>query len=465
MYRAAVRLVVERDVPGHDRQPQRLAGRAHPLDRLGELPADLGLLRVAEVEAVGEAEGLSSGTGDVARSLEHGERAARERVETRDAALAVECHREPAERREQPQHGRIEARSPHGPVPDELVVAAEDELAASEVRRPEELEQRLSGRRRGRDPPRRLRRARRARDLIARACVGQEMSGDLAHELALPERAELSRLGDLADHSVVELPAVEDLLHRVEHLRTHERDHALLALGDHHLPRLHSLLAQRYAVEPDVDAELGGHLGQRGGDPRGAAVLERLDDARGHELDRGLDQLLARERVADLHRGALLGGAFVELLACEHRRAADPVAPSRRAVDHDVLPAAGRLRTHDAGGREESDAHGVHEAVVAVGLVEDRLAADRRHAHRVPVRGDPADRARELVTRLAEAEPVEEGDGPRAHGDDVAEDPADAGGGALERLDRRGVVVALDLERDRDPVTEIEHARVLARAL
>ena len=49
---------------------ERLARLRHPLDRLGELPADLGLLGVAEVEAVGEAERLAAGAGDVARRLE-----------------------------------------------------------------------------------------------------------------------------------------------------------------------------------------------------------------------------------------------------------------------------------------------------------------------------------------------------------------------------------------------------------
>ena len=43
--------------------------------------------------------------------------------------------------------------------------------------------------------------------------------------------------------------------------------------------------------------------------------------------------------------------------------------------------------------------------------------------------------------------------------------PADARRGALERLDRRWVVVALDLEGDGEAVAEVEHARVLARAL
>jgi hypothetical protein len=61
--------------------------------------------------------------------------------------------------------------------------------------------------------------------------------------------------------------------------------------------------------------------------------------------------------------------------------------------------------------------------------------------------------------------PVEQCDRPRAHRGDVPEDAADARRGALERLDRRRVVVALDLERDGEPLTEVEDARVLPRPL
>jgi hypothetical protein len=52
-----------------------------------------------------------------------------------------------------------------------------------------------------------------------------------------------------------------------------------------------------------------------------------------------------------------------------------------------------------------------------------------------------------------------------AHGEDVAHDAADAGGGALERLDRARVVVRLDLERDGEAVADVDDAGVfLARA-
>ncbi len=134
MDRAAVRLVVERDVPGYDGRTDRPACGSDSVDRLGELPTDLRLLGVAEVETVREADRLTADTRDISCRLEHGERATRERVETRDAALAVEREGEPAHRRSQPQHGRIEPRAADRSGPHELVVAPVDELATAECR-------------------------------------------------------------------------------------------------------------------------------------------------------------------------------------------------------------------------------------------------------------------------------------------------------------------------------------------
>ena len=119
----------------------------------------------------------------------------------------------------------------------------------------------------------------------------------------------------------------------------------------------------------------------------------------------------------------------------------------------------------DPVGRQQPDAHRVHEHVVGVRVVEDGLAADGRHADRVPVGADPGDRAVEARVVRGEAEPVEQRNRPRAHRDDVAQDPADSGRRALERLDRGRMVVALDLEADRLAVAEVEHARVLTGAL
>ena len=73
--------------------------------------------------------------------------------------------------------------------------------------------------------------------------------------------------------------------------------------------------------------------------------------------------------------------------------------------------------------------------------------------------------ARARVVDAAEAQRVEDGDRARAHGEDVAQDAADAGRRALERLDERRMVVALDLEDHREPVADVDRAGVLARAL
>jgi hypothetical protein len=78
---------------------------------------------------------------------------------------------------------------------------------------------------------------------------------------------------------------------------------------------------------------------------------------------------------------------------------------------------------------------------------------------------DACDGALEHPPWPSETEPVHQRDRPGTHRDHVAQDPADPGRRPLERLDRGGVVVALDLERDRLAVAEVEHAGVLAGAL
>ena len=101
--------------------------------------------------------------------------------------------------------------------------------------------------------------------------------------------------------------------------------------------------------------------------------------------------------------------------------------------------------------------------------MEAELAADRRHAEAVAVATDPGhDTVHEAagpgMRGIAEGERVHRGDGPRPHGEDIAENAADPGRGALIGLDVRGVVVALHLEDQRVAVADIDDARVLAGA-
>ena len=84
------------------------------------------------------AERLPARAGDVAGGLEDRERAADEGIEPGDPSLSVERERKTAKRRAEAQDGGIEPGPAHRPRADELVVAAEHELAASQVRRGEQ---------------------------------------------------------------------------------------------------------------------------------------------------------------------------------------------------------------------------------------------------------------------------------------------------------------------------------------
>ena len=165
--RGAVGVVVERDVAGDDRDPERLRGLRDPLDRLRQLVRDLRLLGIAEVEAVGEPDRLAAGARDVARGAERRLDAGAEAVGLARRG-ALQRDREPAQRRPQAQDGRVETRPAHSARADEVVVLL-DHLAHVELRR-------LGLPHRPRLRP--------LLDLVARALVGQQPRGDLADDLA-----------------------------------------------------------------------------------------------------------------------------------------------------------------------------------------------------------------------------------------------------------------------------------------
>ena len=98
------------------------------------------------------------------------------------------------------------------------------------------------------------------------------------------------------------------------------------------------------------------------------------------------------------------------------------------------------------------------------------FTADGRHAERIAVAADAGDdagdqRAGFRMFRIAERQRVKAGNRTRAHGEDVAQNAADAGCGALIRLDVARMVVALHLEHDSKPVADIDDTGVLARPL
>ena len=141
---------------------------------------------------------------------------------------------------------------------------------------------------------------------------------------------------------------------------------------------------------------------------------------------------------------------------CQHADATDAVASGRGAEQHARFPTPEAWPSTSRSLGRMPDAEHIDQRVADIGLVEDRLAADVRDTHRVAVSGDTADDAlghppAAGVVEGPEPQRVHDGDGPRSHGEDVADDAPDAGGGSLVRLDVAGVVVALDAKRNAMP--------------
>src|SRR5207253_2585835 len=140
---------------------------------------------------------------------------------------------------------------------------------------------------------------------------------------------------------------------------------------------------------------------------------------------------------------------------------------SARASEEEVFFSGDAQRQH------------VHQRVLSVAGLELNFAANGGHAEAVAIERDAADHTVEdaaiapdglgagVIVRDdgPEAQRVEHSDGPGAHGEDVAQDAADAGRGALERFNVARVVVRLDLEHSAQAVADLDHTGVLSRAL
>ena len=268
----------------------------------------------------------------------------------------------------------------------------------------------------------------------------------------------------------MELPAGEDPLDVSFAAGTRDDEHPLLRLAEHDLVRGHARRAARHGPDVDAhaDAALRGHLARRAGETRRAEILHRLDGVGGDELERRLEQELLKERVADLDRRPLRVRSAAQLEAREERCAGDAVAARVAADEIHRAPRTRLVRGPQVFRASDADAHRVHERVVRKARLEADVAGDVGDADAVAVERDPAGDAgdgpayRGIVGR-PEEERVEHGRGARAHGEDVAEDPAHPGRGTLVGLNSRRVVVALDLEYAEQPAAEIHGAGVLAR--
>ena len=275
----------------------------------------------------------------------------------------------------------------------------------------------------------------------------------------------------LTDDGEIESPLAEDrfgffFLFGLEH-----HEHSLLALRKHHLVRAHPLFAARHLVEIERHAEiaLGAHLHRRTGQPGRAHVLDGDDAALLHDLEAGFEQQLFGKWISDLHGRALLFRVSAEF-GRGHGRAVNAVSSRLGAEvdDRHANPRSGCIETLVLA--RDPDRHRVDQAIAVIARVETDRTADRWHAERIAVAADAGDNARNQMPRFrmrrrSERQRIQARDRPGAHGEDVAQNAADAGGCALIGLDVARVIVALHLEHARETITDVDDAGVLARPL
>ena len=145
--RAVGPLVVEGDVAADDRDAERLAGVGEAADRAVELPGGRRLLRVAEVEAVGQAERLGADAGEVLGALEHRLDRARVGVAGDAAAVAVDRDRDRVAGLGQLQDRGVGRLGPaHRARADHRVVLLEGPALGGDAGGGEQRQQRLLGR-------------------------------------------------------------------------------------------------------------------------------------------------------------------------------------------------------------------------------------------------------------------------------------------------------------------------------
>ncbi len=253
------------------------------------------------------------------------------------------------------------------------------------------------------------------------------------------------------------------------------QDHPLLRLGDPDLGVRQALVLERGAVEVDLGAKVLAHLADGRAEAPRAAVGDRAEQAPVAHLEDDVEDHLLGDRVADLDGAPGDGLALAGQLGRAERGAVDAVAAGPASDRDDPVARLDALARHPP--RQDADRTAEDQGVGQVAAVDDQGAVDGWDAHPVAVvahpRDDPAEHplrvqhargqvaGREVRGRDAEDVGVADRLGPQPGPHRVADHAPEARVGAAVGVDRRGVVVRLDLEADVVLVVEPDHPGVV----
>ena len=390
-----------------------------------ELPGDVRLLGVAEVEAVGEPERLGADAGQVARRTRapprprpaYGSQATRRPLPSIDTAIAPRA----AIGLEREHRGVGGLRAPHRARADDRVVLLEHEALGGD----RSASRAAPAASRPRTPRGRARAAVRVDGLVRllrlevveRAVVHERLDRHVAHERVAVEHAQPARVGDLADRAWRAPPSARRPP-SPRPARPGSTTHSIRSCDSEIITSNGSMSASRSGTSETsmsmptspFDA-ISDELDDSPAAPRSCSERSapRSSSSRQHS-----SSFFSSNGSPICTVGRLLV-ALVELRAGEHRGAADAVAAGARAEQHQLVADAGRGAADQPLRGRDAEAHRVDQAVVLVRPLEVDLAADGRHADRVAVVADAADGAVEQVARarrveLAEAQRVEHRD-------------------------------------------------------
>ena len=470
--------IIEADVAADYRNLQGFAGGPHPVNGLDELPHHLRLLRVAEIEAVGQGHRPGSADGQVARALGNRNRRAAIGVERAVAAIAIDADAQPLVRLLQPDDGRIRAGPDHRISANQKIVLPVDPFLTGKIRRGEQRGQNrgIVGRQRqGAEVQPLLRRqvgrsGRRA--FVGRGLRGQSGDRNTDDFLSPPQRAEQAVIRDFSNDNGLEVPGGEHVPDCLFTALLGNNQHPLLGLGQQQLIGRNTGFAGRDRIQVQDDTGLApvGHFHRRAGQAGGPHVLNPDNQVLLHEAEAGLDQNILGERVAHLNGRAELFGLVVKFPRGQQAGAVNAVPAGARADIDDRITHPRRGGPKNPIGRGDAQGKGIDQDIAVIAGVEIHLAADGRHTDTIPVAANTAHHALDQVRgarmpNRPEAERVQRGDRAGAHGKDIPQDTAHPGGGSVIGFDKRRMIMAFDLKDRGQPVADIDDAGILARPL